>query len=396
LGEGQTERFRKLKTISVPKTLTLLFLCCSLVLSASIFVRFFFTVDSVFRFSSIITYLLMFLILPIFALAYIINEAYNRRQWYWIGCSVAILSIIFVLGFLRIPFPEYSEYWLPVPFMLFLYAQWNPKSRLRKKKYGAFVVSVLTIVVLLPNMVAAVSVNILLHNTATIDNNLEKANLICTRVEGMTNFGAAFRANADIWKFWLTGTGCCGEMTMAKINLLTSAGFEARKVFISGENHEFPEVKINGEWMVADGATLITREQMTLNRINGIGSLTYVVTLTDDSFTELTQTYVPNADTITIQVLKNGQPVPDANVQLQHTFVMGSESIIQTLPYSKMAFHTDDNGTVTLHLGKPVYIGIYQETEPYYWIYVNGKNQSRTVTSTGASLIQQPMKIDIG
>jgi hypothetical protein len=224
VGEGQAGRFGKIKNINAPKTLTLLFLCCSLILSASIFIRFFLTVDSVFRLVSIVTYLLMFLIVPILALGYIINEAHTRKLWFWVIFSVAILSIIVAVSVLKVSFPEYLEYWLPLPFMLFLYAQWNPNSRLRKKKYAAFVASAIAMAILLPNMVAAISVNILLNDT-TIQNNLEKANLICTRVEGMTYFGTAFRACEDNWEFWLTGRGSCGEMTMSKINLLTNLGF---------------------------------------------------------------------------------------------------------------------------------------------------------------------------
>jgi hypothetical protein len=74
---------------------------------------------------------------------------------------------------------------------------------------------------------------------------------------------------------------------------------------------------------------------------------------------------------------------------------MGSESLKQTLPYGEGAFHTDDNGAIILHLGKSVYTGIYKETEPYYWVFVNGQNKSQTVTSTETGLIQPPLRIGI-
>ncbi len=290
-------------------------------------------------------------------------------------------------------FPEYYIFWAPIPLMLFIYGKLNFTSKLIEYKWLA--VSALIFVLILPNITVALATNTIIDNTASISNSSERASYICKSVEYMSCFGSYFRANNDYWKFMLTGVGKCGEMAMTKKQLLIDAGFESREVIVSGENHEFTEVLIDGVWMVGDGATVISRNEMLQNRINSIGSLTYVCTITDNSFIELIQDYTNKTDLITIKVTRNGEPVCGANVQLKHIFEMKSGGILQTLPATDRNFITNSNGTVILHLGSPDYIGEFAKSEPYYWVFVNDGNQSITITSKGLGIIQPITEISI-
>ena len=104
----------------------------------------------------------------------------------------------------------------------------------------------------------------------------------------------------------------------------------------------------------------------------------------------MTQQY-QSTDTITIVVTRNGDPLADAQVVLKHRF----GSLTTQLPCDGREFYTDVNGAVTLHLGKTHYINEFKGSEEYYWIYVNGQNTSRNVTSTGTGQIQS-IEIDLG
>ena len=146
---------------------------------------------------------------------------------------------------------------------------------------------------------------------------------------------------------------------------------------------------------VVDGPSIITRAEMTDKRVRSIGSLTYAVTLTEDSFIELTQDYVENADSITLRITRNGLPVTDARVELRHKFVMESGSIMQQLPHMDRAFITNNDGKVAFCLGKPSYIGEFKDSEEFYWIYVNAQNTSLKVTSSGTGLIQPILEIEV-
>lgn len=94
----------------------------------------------------------------------------------------------------------------------------------------------------------------------------------------------------------------------------------------------------------------------------GVGSISYVVAYTENSFVELTQQYL-STDTIIIRVARNGEPLADAEVVLEHRF----GKLTTQLPCDGRTFHTDVNGTVTLHLGKPYYINDLIGSEEYYW-----------------------------
>jgi hypothetical protein len=229
---------------------------------------------------------------------------------------------------------------------------------------------------------------VLLNQTRSMSSDSEKASFISGRVMAMTAYDWVPRAETDYWQFLLSGAGECGEMAVAGTNLMSASGLEARKVVFSGEDHTIIEVKIGGIWMVSDpgdyDSRLVTRAEMAALRIEEIGSLSYVVAPSDNSFIELTQQYV-STDTIIIRITRSGEPLVDATVVLKHTF----DHSTRQLPCDGLAFHTDANGTITLHLGSLHYVSQYKGSEEYYWIYVNGLDTGRNVTSTGAGIVRQ-------
>jgi len=273
-----------------------------------------------------------------------------------------------------------------MPLMTVLYIKWKNAGK-GSRKTAVFLVSCITIAILLPNVTTYLSINNLLNQAASISNNWEKASFISGHVIGMTAYGWSPRAGMDYWKFLLTGAGLCGEMAMAGTNLMNAAGLEARRIVFPGEDHSFIEVNIDGDWLIADpgdyGSKLVTRTEMTTRRVGTIGSVSYVAAYTEDSFIELTEQYV-NIDTIVIRITRNGKPLACAQVVLKHRF----EDRTVQLPCDDRAFHTDINGTVMLRLGKPYYVNKYKGSEEYYWIYVNGQNTNHNVTSTGSGQIQ--------
>jgi hypothetical protein len=185
----------------------------------------------------------------------------------------------------------------------------------------------------------------------------------------------------------LVGVGACGELAMATVTYLKNLGFEARKVVFPGEDHAFVEVKINGEWRVLDPGYYpsenLTRKERAERRLTEFGAISYVIGYVDSSFVELTQYYVPT-DTIIIKVTHEGEPFANAEISLRHKFM----SRTLQLPDNGVSFCSDGNGTVTFHLGALNYNSKANEFEPYFWIYINGRNTGYNVTSTGTGQTQ--------
>jgi hypothetical protein len=377
----------KIKSIRVARFIVICFLMCSLFLSISIFLRLLFTISILIKVFGIAAYCCLFFFIPTSAVLWLFYESAQRKLWAktFFFLAVAVLYIFSWYNAFLAPFiPEYVFLWFPIPVMIIQYAKWKgPVSRLWKKRYAAFVASGLTIAVLLPNVAAFACVNVLLNKTRYMESDSEKASFIYAHVVDMTAFGWKPRAEMDYWKFLLSGAGACGEMAIADTNLMTAAGLEARRVIIPGEDHAFIEVNVNGEWLVSDGPKLVTRDEMAAKRIEEIGSLSYIVVPIGNSFIELTQQYV-STDTIIIRITRNGEPFADAAVVLKHRF----DGKLMQLPCDGCTFHTNVNGTVTLHMGKLHYSGEYIGSEEYYWVYVNGRDTSHNVTSTGTGITQ--------
>jgi hypothetical protein len=389
--------FQKTRTLNAATAIVTAYLCCSVLLSLSILVRLLFTTGIILKVFNIAMYLALFFIIPIIAVLWLSKETWRRKlSAKWLFLSLYVFYAIFLAVAFVAPFiPEYLLLWFPVPLMVALYAKWNGSAKgLFKRRSIVFLVSGLVIAVLLPNAAAFVGVDSLMNQTGSMGSEAMKASFLSERVRDMTAFGYLPRAETDYWKFLLSGAGQCGEMAVTGVALMKAAGLVARTVVIPGEDHEVIEVWVDGNWLVAapgdSGGLLITRAEMAAKRVEGVGSLSYVVAQTETGFIELTQQY-EGTDTITIVVTRNGEPLADAQVVLKHRF----GSLTTQLPCDGREFHTDVNGAVTLHLGKMCYINEFKGSEEYYWIYVNGQNTGHNVTSTGTGQIQSS-EIDLG
>jgi hypothetical protein len=309
--------------------------------------------------------------------------------------SLLFLYLVFWLLAVLEPFiPEYLFLWFPLPLMALLYLKWKDVAKGFLKRKNVILLVLVLIMAVLPNVAAYVSIDYLLNQAVSTAGESQKASYISKRVIETTAFGWPPRAGTDYWKFLLSGAGRCGEMAITGTALMLIAGLDARRVVIPGEDHAFIEVKIDGNWLVADsgyyGGEIISRTERATRRIQEVGSISYVITCIGDSFVELTQQYV-STDTIVIRVTRNGEPLASAEVLLKHRF--GNH--MTQLPCDSCAFHTDVDGTVTLNMGKLLYINEFKGSEEYYWIYVNGQNTGHNVTSTGTGQTFL-MEIDLG
>jgi hypothetical protein len=385
---ARTKPAGEFQSINIAKTV-LIYLSCSLLLSISIIFRLFFGVGGWLDVINSVLYFGVFLVVPMSAAAWLLFDSAQRKlraKWFF-------FAIFVVYGFLLIemsafPFiPEYLFSWFAIPLMVGFYTKRHEiTNNVFKKRTIAFVIAGLIIAILLPNVVTFFSVNGLINKSVSFGSESMKASFISERVYDMTAFGWPPRAETDYWKFLLAGAGQCGEMAVTGTVLMNEAGLSARTVVLSGEDHEVIEVKVDGQWLVAapgdTGGQLRTRAEFAAARIAEVGCLSYVVATTQNGFIELTQEYV-NTDTIIIKIMRNGEPLADAQVVLKHRF----ENLMMQLPCNDYTFHTNFNGTVTLHLGNLHYINEFKGSEEYYWIYVNGQNTGFNVTSTGTGQI---------
>jgi len=297
--------------------------------------------------------------------------------------AIAILSV-FLIFFVGCSYnsalPQYTFSWIPIFSMILFSKIWRKAQRRLCSKKIIIFISLASI--LIPHVSVFACYNGVLLEASLIVNESDRVIFVSSYVNRITAFGYPFRANDDLWKFLLSSSGRCGEMATATVTFLNNLNIKARKVSFPGEDHAFVEVKINGTWYVVDpgyySSAILTREERASLRIGDLGAISYVIAYTDSSFVELTQYYV-KTDTIIIRITYNGEPLANAKIYLKHKF-MGRT---MRLPDSSSAFYTDGNGTVVLHMGALTYNSKAEPYEPYYWIYVNDKNTSYTVTSTG-------------
>ena len=398
-------RFNKLAVKITPKLILIPFFVFSAILSVSVLVRLLYTIDAYLRYVSLISYVMVFLVIPIVCLRYIIGQMKTKSKpiaYYFLAIfCLYFANIMIAVGFpTYYIIPEYLYAWFSVPLMLFLYSKANPSSKLNLKKFKALTALTVLLAILLPNIAVFAGQYLIVNNFDEVNDMSVKASLISSRVIGMNTLSQRFRANNDYWKFMLTGVGACGEIAMANSELMKQAGIETRRVEVSGENHAFIEAKINGEWQVIDAPAVQSREEWFENRVDSIGCVTYLCTITEDSFIELIQDYTNKTDNITIRVSRDGIPVADAQVQLKHTFVMQSgkpseTSIIQTIPSPERYFLTNENGTVSLHLGKPQFIGEFNKSELFYWVIVNSVKQNCTISSEGLGVNRSIVEVNL-
>lgn len=381
---GETALFFKIGSFDDAKAIIIAYFLCSIFLSLTICIRLLFPINV--ALINVIMYWILFCVIPIFTVSWIFYKHHQQKH----VCSKLFLFILFpiIIICLMITFfiPSILGHLFlcsPVFAMAILYAKQKDVGKGFLKTRNSFLLVSLLIIMLLPHLMAYVCINILLNRVASMSNEQEKAFFISRRVMNMTAFGWVPEAGTDFWKFVLSGAGSCGEMAVVGTRLMNDAGLVARVVAFPGEDHAFIEVKINGEWLVADpgyySGNIMTRLERASKRISEFGAISYVIAPADSSFIELTQEYVPT-DTVIIRVTLGGEPLANAQVVLKHRF-MSKE-------FSLPTFYTDMNGTVTLHLGAMDYNDKAKEYEPYYRIFVEGKDTGFRATSTGTGQIQ--------
>ncbi|MEM2703923.1 MAG: hypothetical protein QXR45_12270 [Candidatus Bathyarchaeia archaeon] len=363
-------------SVDYAKVIFTLYFSFSILLSLVICIRLLFPVNI--ALINVIMYWILFFIIPLSMIAWLYKT--DRRRVFLI--LLLLCGFCELLGFLMMPIFVYLLLWFPLPILIELCANLKHARKEFFRKEGRLLVSGLIIAILLPNLTAYICVNSFVNQVASISNEPDKTSFISQHVRDITAFGWVPRAGTDFWKFILSGAGSCGEMAMVGTRLMNDVRLVARAVSFPGEDHSFIEVNINGEWLVADpgyyAGNIMTRLERASRRIGEFGAISYVVAFVDSSFIELTQEYVPT-DTIIIRVTLSGEPLANAQVVLKHRF-MSKE-------FSLPTFYTDMNGTVTLHLGAMNYNDKAKEYEPYYRIFVEGKDTGFRATSTGTGRI---------
>jgi hypothetical protein len=308
---------------------------------------------------------------------------------------LAVCLIIIEFSLMIVGVPDYLSTISLVPVAAALYlVLCKPKTNLSRGKVALFLAVLIAVSFLLPQATAYVCYNVVLSR-ASAKTSSEKASFISNFVADTNSpyfMNLGIRANNDFQKYLMDGVGACGEMAMSASTFLNELGLNARVVNLPGEDHEFFEVNMNGTWMIVDPgyyqSQIVTREQRASDRVKEMGAISYVIAYVNSSFIELTQEYVPT-DTIIIRVTNNGEPLTNAQVYLEHTFLGGQ----WRLPDATHVFYTGINGTVTLHLGSMSYNAL--STDSFYRIYVNGINTGYNVTSTGTGQTHF-VEIDLG
>jgi hypothetical protein len=373
----------------------------SALLSLSIFIRLLVLPTTLTKYANAVLYYLNYYILSwagsvVFILAFLSQMPRIKRQsqkWKMASLApfaVCLIAVEFSLMMMGIPDYFSTISLVPVATVLYL-APCRPKTNLSRRKVTLFLALLITASFLLPQATAYVCQNAVLSQ-ASIKTPSEKASFISNLVAN-TNFNSPYfmnlglRASNDFQKYVMDGVGACGEMAMSASTFLNELRLNARVVNLPGEDHAFVEVNLNGTWMVVDpgyyGSQILTREQRATDRVKEMGAISYVIAYVNSSFIELTQEYVPT-DTIIIRVTNNGEPLTNAQIYLEHTF-MGGQC---RLPDDTHVFYTGINGTVTLHLGSMNYNANAGSTDSFYRVYVNGINTGDAVTSTGTGKTQ--------
>ena len=321
------------------------------------------------------------------------NTSSIRRLYSLVALSLWLIAfsvLFFVDSCLNIPYCNVTfPLILPVVCSFF-----KPKISSMRKLAKYMVIAILSLILITPYVSAFLGLNYAISVIKAIGNENDRARFVSQYIRAITisfwglqglerkyvSFHRALRGSClDFQKFLMVGVGSCGEMARATKLLLDDLGIESRLVSFAGEDHMFVEVRINDKWLVLDPGyqlNLITRDERGTKRLEEIGGLSYVVGYTNRGFVELTQQYV-STDKIVIKVLNDGEPIANAKIVLKHIF-MGHE---QSLP----EFYSDINGVVEINLGPLSYNNSKIEpAEPYYWIYVNGRNTHLKVSSTGS------------
>jgi hypothetical protein len=313
---------------------TSVFLALSITLSSLIFLRLNVASTDFVKNANVTLYILMFYITPVFSTIYLLKifKRCNKQQGYYrrsskillayLACvSTAISGVFIFLSIIGYPALDWLFLVTPV-FMAYLgWISLKSDMKVRCKRLMIGIVGILLVSSFLPIATAFVSQERVLYNITNTSDPNQKVQIISNLTRNNLGTYNLFRSSGDYWKYLLVGTGACYEGSMASTTLLKAAGFDARIVAFPGEDHDFTEVKINGSWLVIDPGYGFTapasREQRANARLIEMGAISYVISVDDSNFTELTSSYV-TTDCITIKITHNDEPFPDAQVYLLH------------------------------------------------------------------------------
>lgn len=255
------------------------------------------------------------------------------------------------------------------------------------------IISILLTLILLPNISALLGFGIITNHASEFETDAEKVNYISeTVLNSHTPFwgaGSAYyvphRVGDNFFKFLVVGVGACAEMGYSSIAFLDSLGYETRTVSFPGEQHMFAEVKVKGEWFVIDpgyaNMTMVTQEQRGNARIKEMGGLSYAVANIEINPIIITNSYT-TTDEFLLKIVKDDVPQPEVEVVLKHKF----RNMTERLP----ALTTDSNGDALIELGIMNYNKTSNEhAEKFYWVFVDGKNTTNTLHSSGSGKFHQ-------
>ncbi len=191
----------------------------------------------------------------------------------------------------------------------------------------------------------------------------------------------------DLFTWLIFGYSRCGGVARIGTDLLNQYGVEAYYAGFPGEDHFFVVVNISGRLYVIDPGLYdkaVTMEKRIRDRLKNWGGLSYIAVYHGDEVIELTDKYpdILPYDTIIIQVLNNSRPVPNACITLRHKFQTYKTTEI---PGKEHCLYTDSNGEVIIHLGIPHYKDDAEIYEPFFHVYIDGKDTGIIVTSTGTN-----------
>lgn len=223
------------KGINWLKAFPILYFLASLLLSITIFYRFFMPSNQVIQLGDYFLYLTFFNVVPTICAIYLfvkISIAKFSIKWQLVAIILLAVSLTsLVIGFMGISFPyEYLYIWIPVPVAYLLLAKSDENRRLSwSNRLKILAVTCFAIAVLMPNAVALFGLSHVVGETQTLVDIQDKVSYIDYRVNALTKYTWLFRANLDNWKFLLSGAGQCGEMASLSNIIMQSSAMTSRR-----------------------------------------------------------------------------------------------------------------------------------------------------------------------
>ena len=381
------------------------YLIIAILLSMTIFFRLFITtfddklVFDIVGFLNVVLYDLYFYVIPIITVFLLLsftnqNEeklSPNRKLLLKFSNIFFILSLSILLLFLESVINN-PIFFLIIPLLIttlitiFWKKSSEPITVFQRKISKRVTALLLAVIFILPYLSVFLGTTYVSYSLNDAQDNRKQIQFISDYVmDSHTSFWGPFgiyysphRVGDNFLKFWLEGVSACGDVAEITMVFLDSLGLDNRRIDFCGEDHAFVEVFLDGEWLTVDPGyriTLATQRERGQARLKEMGGLSYVAAKIDDDTLGLTENYIMT-DQITINILQNGKPLPNANVKLKHEF-HGAQ-------FSLPSFKTDENGTLIINLGSMNYTNpSIEPAEPFYWVWVNGEKTNNQITSSG-------------